>query len=500
MFALGIAATVAALAAPLALAGPADAATEPCDSSRPYRDLNGDGFEDVVVGDPEATVAGQPEAGTVTILFGDAEGVMGGGSRRVLTQTDLGETPEAGDHFGWAVAANRTSIDGCYGIIIGSPGEDVDGKVDAGMGHVLTINGGPNDDIEQELIDNVDQGDVGGNVEAGDEFGYSVAALGGSDEYPVTFAFGAPGENNDGGVVNRTDDLGRPSAAVQERQGSRGLPGTLQAGDRFGEVIQFLNYLPVADAEDFYLYVGAPGDRVDGHTAAGSVTAISKYARSRLITENTSGVPGKAEAGDRFGSSLSGSELPPLSSLRQFAIGVPGEDVGKVKDAGSVTVLKRYGPTSILKAITLTQSTSGVAGIVESGDQFGSAVAYRDDRTLVIGIPGEDVGRVPDAGGAQILRIGISQLSFPSPFITEDSPGTPGAVRVGNRFGAAVAGLPSNDSVSVNQPRDYGEAVFAITSPNQDGGSVYVLSSTEESRAWQPGPEQTGARFGQSVG
>ena len=32
----------------------------PCNTSRPYRDLNGDGFEDAVVGDPYATVDGPP--------------------------------------------------------------------------------------------------------------------------------------------------------------------------------------------------------------------------------------------------------------------------------------------------------------------------------------------------------------------------------------------------------------------------------------------------------
>ncbi len=57
------------------------------------------------------------------MLFGDAAGRIGeGGARRTLTQTDLDETPEAGDHFGWAVELNRTDSGGCFGILIGSPG------------------------------------------------------------------------------------------------------------------------------------------------------------------------------------------------------------------------------------------------------------------------------------------------------------------------------------------------------------------------------------------
>ena len=94
------------LLAPL-VATPA-AAAEPdvtsCQSGSGPHDLNGDGYVDAVVGDPHATVNDEVEAGTVTVLFGDAGGRIGEGERRVLTQRDLGETPEAGDHFGWSVS------------------------------------------------------------------------------------------------------------------------------------------------------------------------------------------------------------------------------------------------------------------------------------------------------------------------------------------------------------------------------------------------------------
>jgi hypothetical protein len=58
-----------------------------------YRDLNGDGFEDAVVVDPYATVNGQTEAGTVTVLFGGDDRRIGEGARQTLTQADLGNTP-----------------------------------------------------------------------------------------------------------------------------------------------------------------------------------------------------------------------------------------------------------------------------------------------------------------------------------------------------------------------------------------------------------------------
>lgn len=95
---------------------------------------------------------------------------------------------------------------------------------------------------------------------------------------------------------------------------------------------------------------------------------------------------------------------------------------------------------------------------------------------MAIGLPGEDLGAVVDAGSAQILRVGKSNISAPYPSLTEDSPGTSGVVQTGSRFGSMVTGLPATDIVYRNHPLHYGEAVFAISSPFQGGGSVDVIS------------------------
>ena len=366
----------------------------------------------------------------MTVLFGSADGRIGEGERRVLTQRDLGETPESGDHFGWSVSIYSSGFRRtCYGLMIGAPGEDVDGHESAGSAHVYLMNGGPPDEPPHDVALTVDQSDVGGTVEAGDEFGFSVAASYSYTEaaFAPVFAFGAPGENDNAGVVNVKPPFG--SGGRQLRQGAGGLPGRMQAGDRFGEVIGSFDYLPEY-SDSSPLYIGAPGDVVGGKRGAGSVTVVDAPGTPRLITQNTSGVPGTAETGDHFGASMASGS----GAFQQLAIGAPGENVGSVKDAGSVTVLKRTD-TTIYPAIVLTQATKGVSGTVETGDQFGAAVAYRDDRTLAIGIPGEDLGSVVDAGSVQIVRVGKSKLSFPSPA----SPRTPPALRAGSRPTAGSA-------------------------------------------------------------
>ena len=83
-----------------------------------------------------------------------------------------------------------------------------------------------------------------------------------------------------------------------------------KAGDRFGHAVEFvlaqIGTHPTDD-EGLPLMISAPGDRVSGHSGAGSVLATwvssntAVLGPARLITQDTAGIPGKAEAGDAFG-------------------------------------------------------------------------------------------------------------------------------------------------------------------------------------------------------
>ena len=65
--------------------------------------------------------------------------------------------------------------------------------------------------------------------------------------------------------------------------------------------------------------------------------------------------------------------------VADLAVGVPGEDVDGIQDAGAVNVL--YGSATGITATgdqLFTQATPGVPGAAEAGDRFGSAVAAGD--------------------------------------------------------------------------------------------------------------------------
>src|SRR3954451_4022032 len=91
------------------------------------------------------------------------------------------------------------------------------------------------------------------------------------------------------------------------------------------------------------------------------------------------------------------------------ALGVPGENVGAIADAGAVNVL--YGTAGGLSAAGNQfwhQNVGGVADLAEAGDRFGSALAAANfGRTfhadLAIGVPGENVGAIADAGAVSVL-------------------------------------------------------------------------------------------------
>jgi hypothetical protein len=485
-------------------------------------DLNGDGFDDAVVGNPHATVNGRKEAGTITVLFGDADGRIGEGARRTLDQAGVGGSAvEAGDHFGWSVAMDDVDLDGCADVLVGSPGEDWDGRTDAGMSHLVSFPPAASVGVATTRSRVLSQATTGGSVEAGDRFGSTVAvgdarAEGGARSVA---AVGAPGEDvghiRDAGAVNTFAVADRQVVDPYElRQGRGPLSGAPETGDRFGAalLLALLDLPPGFEQTPvprWAFVVGAPGDTVSGADSAGSVTVVEAASTSEpagtssaQYTQDTEGVPGAAEPGDEFGFSLAvgeprGFRDPPRR--RDLVVGAPGEDVRSVVDAGSVTLFT-HASGRLQPRQALTQDTHGVAGAAEAGDRFGDSVAIRPaethlDALLAVGVPDEDISQLRDAGLAQLFSLRNGSVSYDRS-LSENTAGTPGTVSPGNRFSQRTAAMQGGQ-----------ETLLAFSSPYQRSGSVFVTavdrrSARTSSRSWVPGnggvPPTTG-RFGWSL-
>ncbi|MET7639507.1 FG-GAP-like repeat-containing protein [Streptomyces sp. NPDC005438] len=89
-------------------------------------DLDGDGFNDLATGAPEATVKGFSKAGYVAVTFGSEKGISTK-RHQAIDQSSPGVpgTPEAGDRFGSAVATGDLNGDGYADLVISAEGEAI---------------------------------------------------------------------------------------------------------------------------------------------------------------------------------------------------------------------------------------------------------------------------------------------------------------------------------------------------------------------------------------
>lgn len=434
----------------------ASAAIEDCEPST-GSDFNGDGFPDVAVADPEATVDGAAGAGRVVVSYGTREGVPGGGRSAVVSQdtAGVGGAPERGDHFGAALSVADLDCDGCTDLVLGVPGEDAGGDSDAGLVQIVWGAGGGLG--AGRASRSLDQSTFGLRRHAGDQLGAAVDAaeqVGNDDtQAPDAYALavGVPGYDvggrRDAGLVAyEAPDPQEGQVDGSFTQNSHGVPGKAERGDRFGSVVAVV--YPAGGEDELGVLVGSPQEDVGSAKDAGAVTYVeglgSGIVRGVGLDQDSAGVPGSPEKGDRFGASLATTSE---GTDTQVAIGVPGEDLGATKDAGVVQELS-YDSDDFTAKPSLSQDSPGTGQVAEAGDAFGSQVALvtKDERTvLAVSSPGED-GAAVDTGLVQVF--GPHQRS-----IDQNSLNVGDRSEAHDRFGSALATV-GDDTLLVGVPDD----------------------------------------------
>ena len=310
-----------------------------------------------------------------------------------------------------------------------------------------------------------------GTGETGDRFGAAVALADLDGDGCHDLLVGAPGAGGSGRVY-----LVRGSTSGFSTSGVRTLAGVAD-GDGFGSAVAVARNRA---GTGFDLWVGAPLADA-GSTDAGSVHHYAVASSGpdvvldhvETVSQDSDGVPGASEAGDRFGSQLAASRMG-------VVVGVPREDIGAAADAGAVTVVRSVDEDAGFDgADGWSQDSPGVPGVAETGDMLGASVSALE-LYAAAGAPGEDVGRSTDAGLVQVLAPVTPTQLGPGMAYTQDSPGIPGAVEAGDRFGAAVVlhedrCFDDGVDAAVGAP---GEDLTVSGSSRANAGSVTLFTVT----------------------
>jgi hypothetical protein len=328
-------------------------------------DFDADGYADLAIGAPQATVAGHAKAGSVTVVYGGSHGI--GVARAVSITEDtsgIDGSSEASDRFGWGLAAGDVTGDGRDDLAITAEGEAVDGTSGAWGAVVLVPGSATGVKATDSTFVNVEDAATAGHWRS-----VVIGRFhGGANADVVVTADQKKGAAQYSGalVVARggSGGLSRTAVTVVD-QDSAGMPGTSEENDFWGGALA-AGDLDGDGADD--LSVGALRENNVGMITlvrGGSAGLLS--APGTTVSEDTETIAASAQSGEGFGYGLRSLDVTGDGKPELLAT-APWED-GSLQ-SGALFVLD-----TALAGDSLTVSAARTLGrgALGGGSRFGPA-------------------------------------------------------------------------------------------------------------------------------
>jgi hypothetical protein len=440
-------------------------------SSTVYGDFNHDGYTDMAVGIPGATVTTkngpQVGAGAVQVYYGSANGLAKTPSLMLIENSaNVPKKAAAGDAFGFSLAAGDFNGDGFADLAIGAPFSAVGSQTAAGNIFIFYGSATGITTAGAQIFNSQSPG-TAHFAAKNDHYGFALASGDFNHDGFADLVIGTP-NNTPNPPPHFTDIPGGGTMFVLYGSSAGISTVNNKAFDQTTDGMNFHKELPF----EHLSYTLAVGDfNGDGFADVaigipfrnlGATQNIAEAGAVAILYGGSSGLSvtgnqyfdltskglasldpeGGPQALDHFSLALTAGDFNG-DGRADLAIGTPG-DAGTVANAGAVYILNGSAAgLTTTGAQRLTQTSLG--GTDETGANFGLALAAGDFNgdgraDLVIGVPNATVNGVANAGAVYAVYGSANGLSMAgNQYWTQESLNNGSASLAGDNFGASLA-------------------------------------------------------------